>query len=281
MTKITILIAGTVLALASAPSAVADVAASSNWAGYSVHRSGVRYTRVLGTWKQPSATCVRGRQTFSAAWVGLGGYSTTSDALEQIGTEVDCSTSGKVVSDAWYELVPAASRGIGLRVRPGDSMSASVSVSGKQVKVGLDDLTTRRSFQKTLHASTVDDSSAEWILEAPSECNSQGFCQTLPLTNFGSVTFSSARAQTLNGHTGTISDPAWGWTRIMLLSDGRRFVVNGSGAAESSATPSSLTLGGTSFKVTYHAIALSATASQASPPMSLRSGHIMHSGLGF
>ncbi len=128
MTRIAILISGAALALATAPAAAADATASSNWAGYAIHRAGVRYTRVLGAWKQPGATCVRGRQTFSAAWVGLGGYSTTSNALEQIGTEVDCSASGKVVSDAWYELVPAASRRIGLSVRPGDSMSATVSV---------------------------------------------------------------------------------------------------------------------------------------------------------
>jgi hypothetical protein len=279
MTRFVILISGAVFALATAPAAVADATASSNWAGYTIHRAGVRYTRVLGAWKQPSATCVRGRQTFSAAWVGLGGYSTTSNALEQIGTEVDCSASGQVISDAWYELVPAASRRIGLSVRPGDSMSASVSVVGKRVVVTLNNLTTHRSFHKTLRASVVDVSSAEWIVEAPSECDSAGFCQTLPLANFGSVTFTSARAQSLSGRSGTISDPAWGWTRITLLPDGRHFVVNGSGSAAGAASPSALSLGGSSFKVTYREVAVPATASQASPALP-RDGYIVHAGRG-
>ncbi len=122
-------------------------------------------------------------------------------------------------------------------------------------------------------------SSAEWIVEAPSECNGNGSCQTLPLANFGSVTFSSARAQALSGHSGTIADPDWGRTRITLLPDGRHFVVNGPGLAGGTATPSSLSLGGSSFKVTYRVIAVPAAASQASPPASLRSGHIVHAGL--
>ena len=46
---------------------------------------------------------------------------------------------------------------------------------------------------------------------APSACSSFGACRALPLTNFGTVAFSSATA-TAAGHAGTISDPAWAAT---------------------------------------------------------------------
>ena len=84
-------------ALVAAPAALADSVQSSNWAGYAVHRGGVRFKRVTGTWRQPRVTCVGGRATYSSVWVGLGGYSESSQALEQIGSEVDCNARGRMV----------------------------------------------------------------------------------------------------------------------------------------------------------------------------------------
>ena len=157
-----------------------------------MHRPGVSFRQVSGTWTQPNATCVPGQSTYSAVWVGIGGYKPTSNALEQIGTEVDCNAAGNAVSSAWYELVPAPSRTISLAVHPGDVMHATVTVVGHQVTLELENLTRHRSFDKKLHAPSIDVSSAEWIVEAPSECVSQFACQALPLADFGSVTFDSA-----------------------------------------------------------------------------------------
>ncbi len=77
--------------LFSAPAALAKTTSSSNWAGYAVHHPGVSFRQVSGTWTQPDASCIAGRSSYSAAWVGIGGYKPTSPALEQIGTEVDCN----------------------------------------------------------------------------------------------------------------------------------------------------------------------------------------------
>ena len=86
---------------------------SSNWAGYAVTSQGssqaVRFRRVTGTWVVPSGSCTRGSPSYSAAWIGVGGFDETSTALEQIGTEFDCKGSGRASYSAWYELVPAAS----------------------------------------------------------------------------------------------------------------------------------------------------------------------------
>ncbi len=240
------------LTLAASSAALADTNESSNWAGYAVHRSGVRFTKVLGSWRQPRASCPAGGTSYSATWIGLGGYSMNSDALEQIGTEVDCSASGIPSYSAWYELVPADSQGISMRVRAGDQIRAGVAVTGQRVVVTLTDVSTRHSFQKTLYTSWIDVTSAEWIEEAPSECYSDNTCQTLPLADFGNVTFGTARAQTTAGHAGSISDPGWGATRIMLVPGGQQFVGYGT-PTDGAATPSSLRQRGSSFNVRFSA----------------------------
>lgn len=250
-------LSGALVALVAAPSALADSVQSSNWAGYAVHRSGVRFQRVIGTWQQPTAVCNGTGPTYSSVWVGLGGFKLNAKALEQIGSEVDCSPTGRVLSTAWYELVPAPSRPIRMRVDPGDWLSASVIVRSHGTTLTLHDLTRRRTFTRRVHVRLLDVSSAEWIVEAPSECSTTGSCQTLNLADFGTASFTAARATPLRGPRGSISDPRWGLTGISLGGGARRFI--GGAAPGPQATPSPLTAGGRGFSVTYQG-APSATA---------------------
>ncbi len=264
-----------VIAFAS-PAAFADTSESSNWAGYAVHRSGVAFREVLATWRQPVLSCAAGEPGYSAVWIGLGGYSETSSALEQVGTEADCSFSGATRSSSWYELVPAPSRGTRLSVRQGDLISASVKVVGHTVSVKLDDLTARRSFTKTVRDPTVDLSSADWILEAPSDCVSATVCQTLPLANFGSASFGQATAVSSTGRKGSISSRAWSATKINLVPGARRFVSNGSGDVAGAATTSALTPRGSAFTVSYYNFTL--TGPFYARRASLSSGYLEHPG---
>lgn len=249
--------------LAGAPAASADTTVSSNWAGYAVHRSGVSFSAVTGTWTQPRAVCTAGRPTYSAVWVGLGGYDLNSQALEQIGTEADCTASGRAVSSAWYELVPSASRAVKLAVNPGDRVRAGVTVTGDEVTVTLSDLTRHRSFIKRLHPAAVDTTSAEWILEAPSVCSSSWSCRTLPLADFGSAGFAAAEATRSTGHRGPITDRRWNATKISLAAAGRQFVSTSS-PPPPGAVPSSLSARGSAFTVTYRGTA-SPTGPVSSP----------------
>jgi peptidase A4-like protein len=269
--------------LTAAPAALAKTRTtqSTNWAGYAVHRDGVSFHRVSASWVQPSASCTPGQPSYSSAWVGLGGYSPTSNALEQIGTELDCTASGNVVSSAWYELVPAPSKTISLDVQPGDVMHATVTVTGHRVVVELDNLTRHHSFRKTLHSAAIDVSSAEWILEAPSECISQYTCQALPLANFGSITFDSASVVTADGMAGTIARGDWARTKIKLTGGAQRLIVSrNSTDAGGRADPSALRGGGSAFDVTF--ATASAPARQAYVresrlrTASLRTGYIEH-----
>jgi hypothetical protein len=265
--------AAAALAALAAPAgagAVTSTATSSNWAGYAISGTGLRLRRVAGTWVQPTTACTAtGRRRYSAAWLGLGGYHTTSRALEQIGTEADCTAAGTPSYSAWYELVPAAPVPIPLTVRPGDTLSASVTVTGHTVKLYFANRTRGTVFTKRLTADRVDVTSAEWIVEAPSACF-ESVCAALPLADFGTTSFAGARATTALGHSGTITDPAWATTAIKLGAGGggrpggRRFA---SGAGFAAAVPGDLAATGDAFTVTYtEATPASTEATPPSPP---------------
>jgi hypothetical protein len=197
---------------------------SSNWSGYAAlapEGGTATFSDVTATWTQPKATCVSGRADSAAFWVGLGGNSETSEALEQLGTTADCDGTSTVPTyGAWWEIVPAAAVHITLKIRPGDRVTAAVLVKGQKVTMSLKDLTRKTRFAKTLTLSQpLDVSSAEWIAEAPSLCTSGGRCRSVPLTKFGTVTFTNAAA-IADGHPGTISDLAWVATPIELIANG-------------------------------------------------------------
>src|SRR5690242_15347174 len=120
--------ASVAVGLALAPAAFATRAdsvpqTSANWAGYAVADSTtvstgttdptttapLQFTSVTATWKLPKVTCDKDSKTYSAFWVGLGGFSSDAQALEQIETDADCAARGHPVYYAWYELVPAPS----------------------------------------------------------------------------------------------------------------------------------------------------------------------------
>ena len=232
------------------PAASAGSSLSQNWSGYAVH--GATFQRASASWRQPRPICPPGQTRYSAMWVGLGGYSLTSAALEQVGTELDC-VRGRIASSAWYELVPEPSQTLRLHVRPGDLLTASVTAVGANVTVAITDVTRRHSFQRTLLATSLDVSSAEWILEAPSACVAgTAFCRTLPLADFRHARFSNAHAELAGGGIGAIVSSAWKRTMIVLGAGGMTFVSNGNGAvAVGTARPSRLTHSGSSFGVTY------------------------------
>jgi hypothetical protein len=204
-------------ALVSSSARAAD-SVSSNWSGYAATAPGhstSHFRKVSGTWTVPSATCTAGTETYSAAWVGLGGFKGGSDALEQIGTDADCSRAGGAASYAWFELVPAAPVDLKIDVRPGDEISASVAVSVHRVTLRVHDLTSGGLFMTTRLMSDPDVSSAEWIVEAPSVCIGSNACTTLPLSDFGTLSFSSASAM-LGSRSGVLGSSDWALTELEM-----------------------------------------------------------------
>ena len=175
-------------------------ASSGNWSGYAA--TGATFTAVTGTWNVPAANC-QGAITYSSQWVGIDGD--TSPTVEQDGTDADCgSGTGSASYYAWYETYGAANTdppvGGGNSVElptstnpvsQGDSMTGTVSVSGTTYTLAITDNTRHWSFSIPEVWSVPVRSSAEWIVERPLVGGSLS-----ALTNFGTVTFSSATATT-------------------------------------------------------------------------------------
>jgi hypothetical protein len=234
--------------------------------------TGKTYRHASGTWTVSAVTCSNAA-TYSATWVGIGGYSETATALEQTGTEADCN-SGTATYSAWSELVPANSRTLKMTVRPGDRMSASVDVRGTRVTLRLSNVTRGTSYKRTARMASPDVSSAEWIVEAPSGCTNSGSCRQLPLGDFGTVEFTNARATTVAGHTGTIGDTAWSATKVNLSQSGwgggRGF---SSVASTRGALTSALAAGGSSFAVTYEKSAALGKAVVTQPALRRAAGY--------
>ena len=242
-------------------SARADV--SSNWAGYVVTGPGstsstasadMTYTDVTGQWVQPAATCRAGTPTSLAIWVGLGGYSLTSQELEQVGTSSDCDAHGRPSYYIWYELVPSDPVNLKFKIAPGDTIASVVKASGSDILVQVTDRTRGTRFTRHLTMTSPDLTSAEWIAEAPTLCNDSGFCKQLPITRFHSFAFTRTFA-TGNGSGGTITSPSWTSTSLQLVPRSRRFFGDRNdptaSAGDAGAIPSSLQSDGTGFTVTW------------------------------
>jgi hypothetical protein len=167
---------------------------STNWSGYVLTGGSGAFTSVSSSWTEPAASCGSGTQ-YAAFWVGLDGYN--SDSVEQTGSDSDCS-GGTPDYYGWYEMYPADPVYFTNPVAPGDSMSASVAVSGTSYTLTLTD-STQDWTQTENETGSFANSSAEVITEAPS--SAQG---PLPLADFGTINYSGASA---NGTSMSSQDP--------------------------------------------------------------------------
>jgi hypothetical protein len=175
---------------------------SLDWGGYAVSSNVLipqpQVTGVNGSWTVPTAA-VSTFDTFSAAWIGIGGQSDTT--LIQVGSEHD-SVNAQAVYSLWYEMLPADAITISsIQVSPGDKIAASISLANSNTNswiIAVSDVTTGQSFQQNFvyNSSRL---TAEWVIERPTVNN-----QIATLANFGTVTFTDCSAQ-LAGRAGTIS----------------------------------------------------------------------------
>jgi Peptidase A4 family len=247
------------LAPGLAAAAAESSAVSANWAGYAVTGAvnAARFSRVAGSWVQPAGTCTQGQETYAVTWVGLGGFKQGARALEQDGTAVDCGRSGRAAYSAWFELVPAAPVTMRLKVHPGDRITASVAQKASKTILQVRDQTTGVARTTVRTVSAPDLSSAEWIVEAPSLCFTSTHCSPLPLTNFGTVSFSGASVSSNAQSNRTAIDArSLKVTRLELrdysTGAGRRFTTS---ATPTSGIASPLSASGNAFTVTWGELA--------------------------
>jgi hypothetical protein len=211
-------------------------ASSTNWSGYAVTGSNGTYTDVKGSWVQPKATCGRRQTAYASFWVGIDGYS--SNSVEQLGTDSDCSR-GTPTYYGWWEMYPNPSVQLSTSqypVSPGDTLTAEVTdnLNGTYT---LQMSSSRGWNFSTVQSGSFNDSSAEWIAEAPSSCSFFG-CTVLPLANFGTMSFSNSTADgaTIGSYGSSV------WVEITMVTN------NGTVKAQ----PSALNGGGNGFSDTWH-----------------------------
>jgi hypothetical protein len=169
---------------------------STNWSGYAVTGTGP-YTSVSATWTQPAVECQDTPSGFSAFWAGLDGD--TSRTVEQTGTEANC-INGTASYAAWYEMYPKRPVNYPDTVRPGDSVTATVTSSGRgHFLLTLTDTTRGWSHTAAKRRGSARLASAEVIAEAPSSHR-----RVLPLADFGAIGFGNAF---VNGSRLTASTP--------------------------------------------------------------------------
>lgn len=221
---------------------------SRNWSGYAA--TGGTFSGVRGTWTVPRPP-TQGSFGTDAVWVGIGGV--TSRDLIQAGTDTVVSGSGQARFEAWVETLPQVAQPVPLTVRPGDSVTVSITrQEGNSWLIGFVNNTTGQTYQQTeRYASSL--SSAEWVVEAPASMRG-----ILPLDNFGTVGFTDATA-IQNGENVTIAQS--NARPITMISPG----------GQALAVPSPLAEGGASFDVSR--TAAPSTAPGSGIPSSPRGRH--------
>jgi hypothetical protein len=204
---------------------------SSNWAGYAVTGANGSVTDVKASWKVPEiarggcygATVNDG--PYASFWAGMDGWTSTSNTVEQIGTDSDCVNEEETEATgpnyfAWFEFYPQNSYTIGNYtdagvcesdcVKPGDIISAEVTYIGggggprhgaaAVFKMTITDVTQQWTFSTHSAVSGAEQSSAEWITEATYGCGPMeaDYCN---LTNFGTADYGKKYAPVPSGNT--------------------------------------------------------------------------------
>lgn len=218
-----------------------SAARSTNWSGYAAVTDLEKpkkksVSKVAGEWKVPKVRKSSGK-TYSSIWIGIDGFGSSS--VEQIGTEHDW-VDGTQQDFAWFEMFPKGSYRItGFPVKAGDVIQAEVRYEGRGMfKMTLMNKTegvftvVPAEYSKAKKASR---SSAEWIVEAPSNGTS-----ILPLAHFDKVSFRKCRAK-IQGKTGSINHKDWIGEKLVMSK--QNMTVK--------AKPSSLRQDGESFSVEW------------------------------
>jgi len=141
---------------------------TANWSGYVLEGTGLYAAQ--GTFNVPNLSPTAGA-TATSEWVGIDGNSNNS--LIQAGVHEGYDpVSNTVLIYPWWEILPAPETPIlSMTVNPGDSVTVTIArFSGTTWGIEVADKTTGQDFT-TYQYYAGPETSAEWIVEAPSLLN--------------------------------------------------------------------------------------------------------------
>jgi hypothetical protein len=222
-----------------------------DWAGFTLTgpnpASPISFTHATGTWKVPAVACGESSSaSASTIMVGLGGF--TTPLLEVIGTSTECGATGPASNYGWYQVDWGQEMSFAMRIEPGDTMTASVSVSTKNlVTMTLQNVTRHTSAIVRRLAGAVDLSSADWVTGSLG-C-SDGSCGFEPLADFGSLEMSKVQATAAGGQTGTLATSGWSANPLQISTS--------AGTSAGTCGPAHVATDGASFDVPWTATATS------------------------
>ena len=222
----------TASAAASAATSVTSLQ-SVNWAGYAASFGTTTFRFVSAHFTVPSLDCTGVTATngaWSAHWVGLDGFRSTSTTVEQTGLLAGCNGTTPEYAPFW-EMFPNAPGYPSITVNPGDTVSVSVyyNQSTRKFSLTFSDTTDGKSFTRTgacPAGATCRRNSAEAISEAPFDTTTSS---VLPLADFGTASFASASITNTSGtHRGGLQSSFWNSYRItQAAGNGTNFTITG------------------------------------------------------
>jgi hypothetical protein len=190
---------------------------SRNWAGYAVTRG--KFKKIKATFYVPIMNCKNNPNTFSSHWVGLDGFN--SNTVEQDGIEADCNGTRESIF-AWREVFPRPEQPFRLKIRPGDSITATTTFRRHKFKMEVRDNTTGRhaTASERCTGSVCKRSSAEVISEAPTVNGQQS-----NLAPYGAQSYSSIKITNSKGRRGGIRSSHWRAFRIFQVGNDHTTVI--------------------------------------------------------
>ena len=212
-------------AVGAGPGAAASVATSVtslqsvNWAGYAASLGTTTFRFVSAQFTAPSLDCTgvtAASGAWSAHWVGLDGFRSTSTTVEQTGLLAGCNGTTPVYAPFW-EMFPNAPGYPSITVHAGDTISMSVyyNRSTRKFTLTFSDATSGQKFTRTRACpagATCRRNSAEAISEAPFDTTTSS---VLPLADFHTANFTNVSITNTTGtHRGGLQSSFWNTSEI-------------------------------------------------------------------
>jgi Peptidase A4 family len=212
-------------AVGAGPGAAASVATSVtnlqsfNWAGYAASLGTTTFRFVSAQFTAPSLDCTgvtAPSGAWSAHWVGLDGFRSTSTTVEQTGLLAGCNGTTPVYAPFW-EMFPNAPGYPSITVHAGDTISMSVyyNRSTRKFTLTFSDATSGQKFTRTRACpagATCRRNSAEAISEAPFDTTTSS---VLPLADFHTANFANVSITNTTGtHRGGLQSSFWNTSEI-------------------------------------------------------------------
>jgi hypothetical protein len=227
-------------AVGAGPGAAASVATSItslqsvNWAGYAASLGTTTFRFVSAHFTVPTVDCSAvsaPNGAWSAHWVGLDGFRSTSTTVEQTGLVAWCNGTTPVYAPFW-EMFPNAPGYPSITVNAGDTISMSVyyNRSTRKFTLTFSDTTNGQKFTRTRACpagATCRRNSAEAISEAPFDTTTSTF---LPLADFHTASFANVAITNTSGtHRGGLQSSFWNTSQItQAAGNGTNFTITGS-----------------------------------------------------